>query len=325
MSDINTYANEAAITALSNPINGDLVLNQDNNSVYLCTNAELAGLARWKKFAHDDSAAAEAYVNRWAAYFNGSNHMTTDYTPATSSGATISLWIKMPNLTLNSAPYVSGDGTNAAAGSLSFILHKTIGYYVQVGNGTSASLHHSSTGFGTGNAVTLSSSNGYITDNLWHHLAVTINGTAIKLYIDGGDASINASRTSNNQGTPYLTATSSISYTGGIGSVTKIGQGHPTFYPNIAACLMDEIAYFESALTGSQVSALYNSGVPGNSSLYEPSMWFRMGDHGNDSPTDGIATPSISDSSGNGYTLSQVTASKQPAWSDLTGETIYIS
>lgn len=237
----------------------------------------------WRTFANEGGA----FINTYSLSFDGTNdYATSSYTPATSSGATISLWIKMPNLTLNSAPYVSGEGTNAATGSLSFILHKTIGYYVQVGNGTSASFHHSSTGFGTGNAVTSSSSNGYITDNLWHHLAVTINGTALKLYIDGGDASINASRTSNNQGTPYLTATSSISYTGGIGSGTKIGQGHPTFYPKIAACLMDEIAYFESALSGSQISSTYNGGVPGD--LTSPAVWWRMGD--DDSGTGSLVT-----------------------------------
>jgi len=54
MSDINTYADEAAITALT-PINGDLVLNRDNNSLYLCTDSSASGIARWKIFASDPS------------------------------------------------------------------------------------------------------------------------------------------------------------------------------------------------------------------------------------------------------------------------------
>jgi hypothetical protein len=52
MSDINTYADETAIAGLS-PINGDLVLNQADSSLYLCTNADATGIARWKKFAND--------------------------------------------------------------------------------------------------------------------------------------------------------------------------------------------------------------------------------------------------------------------------------
>lgn len=52
MSDINTYANEAAITALT-PINGDLVLNIETNALYLCIDASADGLDRWKIFNED--------------------------------------------------------------------------------------------------------------------------------------------------------------------------------------------------------------------------------------------------------------------------------
>jgi hypothetical protein len=55
MSDINTYADETAIAGLGSAITGDLVLNQADSSLYLCTNADAIGIARWKKFA-DDSA-----------------------------------------------------------------------------------------------------------------------------------------------------------------------------------------------------------------------------------------------------------------------------
>lgn len=60
MSDINTYADEAAITALT-PINGDLVLNKGDNSLYLCTDSAASGIARWKKFTNDSAAIAYNY------------------------------------------------------------------------------------------------------------------------------------------------------------------------------------------------------------------------------------------------------------------------
>ena len=66
MSDINTYADEAVITDLT-PINGDLVLNRANNSLYLCTDSAASGIARWKKFTNDSAAvpplAIDVYDN----------------------------------------------------------------------------------------------------------------------------------------------------------------------------------------------------------------------------------------------------------------------
>jgi len=62
MSDINTYADEAAIAGLS-PINGDLVLNKADSSLYLCTNADATGIARWKKFANDEAIVDFESIN----------------------------------------------------------------------------------------------------------------------------------------------------------------------------------------------------------------------------------------------------------------------
>lgn len=52
MSDINTYANQAAIDGLS-PIPGDLVVNRETNALHLCTsiNPDV-----WKIFTNDSAA-----------------------------------------------------------------------------------------------------------------------------------------------------------------------------------------------------------------------------------------------------------------------------
>ena len=52
MSDINTYANQAAIDLLT-PIAGDLVVNRETNALHLCTNA--TGPV-WKIFTNDSAA-----------------------------------------------------------------------------------------------------------------------------------------------------------------------------------------------------------------------------------------------------------------------------
>ena len=43
--------------------------------------------------------------------------------------------------------------------------------------------------------------------------------------------------------------------------------------------LMDEVALWDSALTSSNVTAMYNSGVPNNLSSLSPVNWWRMGDN----------------------------------------------
>jgi hypothetical protein len=57
VSDINTYANQAAIDLLT-PIAGDLVVNRETNALHLCTNA--TGPV-WKIFTND-SAAIPSFV-----------------------------------------------------------------------------------------------------------------------------------------------------------------------------------------------------------------------------------------------------------------------
>ena len=59
MSDINTYANQAAIDALS-PIAGDLVVNRETNALHLCTsiNPDV-----WKIFTNDSSAVPPLVID----------------------------------------------------------------------------------------------------------------------------------------------------------------------------------------------------------------------------------------------------------------------
>ena len=59
MSDINTYADQAAIDALT-PIAGDLVVNRETNALHLCTsiNPDV-----WKIFTNDSAAVPPLTVD----------------------------------------------------------------------------------------------------------------------------------------------------------------------------------------------------------------------------------------------------------------------
>ena len=86
---------------------------------------------------------------------------------------------------------------------------------------------------------------------------------------------------------------------------------------------IDEFSVFNSTSSLSSLADLVSGGKPADLDSYDPVAWYRMGDDSNDSPTSGGSIATITDSSGNGNDAVQVTASLQPTFSDLTGETIY--
>jgi hypothetical protein len=43
--------------------------------------------------------------------------------------------------------------------------------------------------------------------------------------------------------------------------------------------LLDEISFFNSALSASDITSIYNSGVPADISTLNPVGWWRMGDN----------------------------------------------
>ena len=140
---------------------------------------------------------------------------------------------------------------------------------VQIGGGSS-----SSTDF-----LTLTSQNDLrssVGDNTWHHCVITSNAGASsrtgKLYINGSEVS--TSQTSND-----------VDFSGtdlgdiAIGSTT-FNLGADTFFQ----IEVDELSIYNSELSSSDVSAIYNSGVPADESSRSGLVgYWRMEDNGNDS------------------------------------------
>lgn len=104
-------------------------------------------------------------------------------------------------------------------------------------------------------------------DGQWHHVLATYDGTSnangIKLYIDGG--------------TPFTGTASSTGIFSAVGSETTIGAltggGSWQFEGNI-----DEVAVFDVELSASDVTTIYNGGVPNDISSLSPVSWWRMGE-----------------------------------------------
>ena len=107
-----------------------------------------------------------------------------------------------------------------------------------------------------------------INDGNWHHLVWTYDGSAgtsaaINMYVDGQNQYSNATYSS------YWSYEIKFQY-----------FGKPTAANTYFAGSMDEVAYFNSILSASDVTAIYNSGVPGDLSSLTPTAWYRMGENG---------------------------------------------
>lgn len=118
-------------------------------------------------------------------------------------------------------------------------------------------------GLYAGSTVFAEVNNG-ILDNNWHHIAATCAGVggSYKLFIDGSLV---------NTKTAPATTTNSANAT------MKVGNASSTVSAYFGG-LVDEVAIFDSALTDSNISDIYNSGSPDWLTSYSPVGWWRMGD-----------------------------------------------
>jgi hypothetical protein len=268
MSDITLINDSEQSSLVTNGLakNGELYLKKAGS-----TNAGAIVVydsGSWRTFAND----ASPFTNAYSLDFDGSNdHCVSSYVaPSSLTAISYSFWMQSSNTT-SSMTFGPSDSGNNNKGFRIVSPSNTKAYYVVVNDGTGNYLN-SSVG---GTNATISGANN-IRDGLWHHLVFTISGTSVKIYIDGGDAAINASNSSNSEG-HALSVTSTKSYAGGV-NVLKVGKNgnHNSYYYD---GLMDEVAVFEYELTASQVRSIYNGGTPEDLASYSPNLWWRMGDN----------------------------------------------
>ena len=304
---MSTLSNCTSSTRPASPATGDTLFETDTKKIIVWNGSN------WYVYNYDDTTA---FSNTLSLSFDGADDLQTTYNASTSTFS-MSVWIKASSGTSMSFGATSGNNSVGTKG-VNILTSTTAGNgFLIAWKGYNTG--HAPAGLGGANAAL------DILDGEWHHLAYTINGTSIKLYKDGGDAAINLSNPSNTQGSPFGSMTASTGLS---------AAGFDSFYPYTIGSLvngyfftgkMDELAFFESELSGSDVSAIYNSGVPtdvGSQGLnLSPSAYFRMGDGSSDTNSSG-GTPSNLDSVGTltslvgGYTGTQSTTSRKPTYSN---------
>ncbi len=107
--------------------------------------------------------------------------------------------------------------------------------------------------------------------NTWSHVVITYNGSGLgtignwKIYINGSSKTIGTGGGWFDSGTP----------------TNVIGNYRNYHYEG----LIDELAVFNSELSSSNVTSIYNSGTPTDISSLSPVGWWRMGDNNSGSGT----------------------------------------
>lgn len=151
---------------------------------------------------------------------------------------------------------------------------------------------------GSNNRLTIQTAVGTVaSSNGWHHIVVTYDGSTdglelnapytLKIYINGSEVATTG--TDFSAGDPIVGVSTSV---GPIEPV-YIGFGRNPSGFHLKGSLIDEFGYWNQELTSSQVSSLYNSGVPTDLTTFSPSAAhvYRMGD--------GDTFPTIEDNVGN--------------------------
>lgn len=209
----------------------------------------------WKGFANEYSAA---FSNAYSVDLDGSNDYVdcggnADFSftdgAGNDSAFSISAWVKLDS---NNRARVAGKGNTEwlfgtdSSGRFNMILWSN--------DGTSAYLQKFSTALSTGS---------------WHHILCTYDGSNTAAGINLYKAGSLVSSTVGNAGT----------YAGMASQQGSLRLGQWELNSSVMNGLIDEVAVFNSELSASDVSDIYNSGVPADISSLSPLGYWRMGDN----------------------------------------------
>jgi hypothetical protein len=252
----------------------------------------------WKTFANETAASSWA-GNTYAVNLDGSNDYincggVSDFSftdgSGTDSAFSISAWVKFDSV--NKARIISKDVSTGSREYL-FGTNNSSRVNMLIGNGSANLDIQNNTALNT---------------TSWFHIVATYDGSksasGLKVYVNADASSLSDISVGSYSG---------MASTSGNLEVGRFANGHSFFNG-----LIDEVVVWDSELTSSQVTTLYNSGVPSDISSLSPLGWWRMGDDDSGSGT----TITDQGSGGNNGTLTN-----GPTFHDLSTapDSIYVA
>jgi len=189
-----------------------------------------------------------AFTNQYSVSFDGTDDYMSIGTVSELNGSisavTLSAWFNFSGTYHTDKNLVLSGGSS---GSDRFYFQQLSATQLRYG---------SSSGFVNFTIPTVSAST-------WYHMAIVHNGTSASAYFNGSPSSSN----------PQTVTAPTANY----GTAFKVGA----YYTGSAVFggLLDEVSVFDSALSASNITSIYNSGVPNDISSLSPVGWWRMGDN----------------------------------------------
>jgi len=307
-----TIQTTTSSTRPSSPSAGDAYFETDTKNCIIYDGAN------WRGYNSDGSTA-----NTLSLQFNRANsdRLDTSYTSGATNAFSVSFWMKSTDTTSYSIFIDSGSPVSNFS-----LWRPPNGYWYpqfRTTSGTNTQDPNVPTPVGNSghdDAKTAGSVNSFL-DGGWHHVVITlanenVSGTMTARYIMYKDGSVfvnqlctTANGWKNNE--TYIGSSGADIHTfGNRDWSTSLGYTGK----------MDQMAFFESALSSTDVSDIYNSGNGGNllALNFSPDAYYRVGDYSEDTNDDGSTASAgnnigtVADYSGNNNDASQSTVSKQP-------------
>jgi hypothetical protein len=202
------------------------------------------------------SPTASAVFNTYSVDFDGTDDYMACGTASvlnSTSSFTISMWLNFEHVTggVVMSPFTSGTSTS---NRIEFVFNNLNELRFGVNGSIGSCL------------LNISTPTDYRSTNAWHNILGTYDGTNVTLFFDGSQVATTT--------TSVPSTTSSTQ-----GNDTTIGRrtlGGGNLYFN---GLVDEVAIWDSELSASDITAIYNSGLPADLSSLSPVHWWRMGDN----------------------------------------------
>ena len=167
-----------------------------------------------------------------------------------TNGVTVSMWVKAPDSGTKGGWILSRGSTGGTNSTLNFDIK------------ADGRLFHRISGSSTNTGV-----NGLMDGN-WHHVIILINYAAdnITFFKDG-----TSSGNTLGNGDSYSTI-----------NLKSLGNAASNYYGGF----VDEFALFKSVLSESDITSIYNSGVPNDISSLSPFLWWRFEEGSGTTATD---------------------------------------
>jgi len=258
--------------------------------------------ANWRGYNHDLTTA-----NILSLEFDGGDRLDTTYSMSSVQSFTTMFWMKSTDTSNTICMVADNDRTTGAEGNLQIL---------RLSSGTDFYMGFTDTN-GTWNYKTTVTNFNSLCDGDWHHVAIVFDSTGtytnVTVYKDGSQAVSEDATTANGWANNYKVAGDSQGgFTFG-GRYSSYGELHYTGK-------MDQMAFFESALTSTNISDIYNSGNGGDLLTlgFSPSAYYRVGYYSEDTNSDasvasaGNDIGTVSDYSGNNNDASQSSTSLKP-------------